>query len=222
MRGGSAARRPGGSLLETVRVRNGIAPLWRLHVARLGDACRALGIRRPGTIAAPEGGADRIVRYAVDADGVVTTERPHAELDPVRLVVAREVHVPYPFKTTERDPFERALREARGVGADDAVLLTARGMVAEAALWGLFWWEGAAGDLAAPAQSLGILRSVARARIAELAGDIADREVGAESLAGKSLFVANAARGIVEVAEWESRAVPPDARTAALAQRFWG
>jgi branched-subunit amino acid aminotransferase/4-amino-4-deoxychorismate lyase len=31
------------TLIETVRVRNGVAPLWELHLQRLVASCRALG-----------------------------------------------------------------------------------------------------------------------------------------------------------------------------------
>jgi len=42
-----------------------------------------------------------------------------------------------------------------------------------------------------------------------------------DEIRGRSLFVANAARGIVRVASLEGVAVPPDPPTEALAERFW-
>ena len=35
------------TLIETVRLRNGAAPLWYLHVRRLATSCRALGVPIP-------------------------------------------------------------------------------------------------------------------------------------------------------------------------------
>ena len=80
------------------------------------------------------------------------------------------VHRPYPHKTTERAQFDRALEEAQAAGADDAVLLTGGGHVAECAIWGLFWWED--DRLCAPALELGILPGWPGRRLEELAGAI--------------------------------------------------
>ena len=205
-------------LLETVRVRAGAAPLWSLHLARLDAASRALGISVP-RLEAPLGGDDRIVRIEVRREGTTISERPVAATGPLRLVVSDEPYAPYPFKTTERAQFDRALAGAAAAGADDGVLLAAPGFVAEAARWGIFWWQG--GRVAAPPLGLGILRSVARARIASLAGGIEELAVRPEELTGRALFLANAARGIVEVVTWNGHAVPVDAQTDALRARFW-
>ena len=37
------------TLIETVRIRNGVAPLWYLHLRRLAASCRALGVPLPPT-----------------------------------------------------------------------------------------------------------------------------------------------------------------------------
>jgi branched-subunit amino acid aminotransferase/4-amino-4-deoxychorismate lyase len=205
-------------LIETVRVRAGAAPLWSLHLARLGDACRALGIDLP-PLEAPGGGDDRIVRIEVRSGGTTVSERAVAAPDPLRLVVAGEPYAAYPLKTTDRAQFDRALAEAAVSGADDGVLLAPSGVVAEAARWGIFWWQG--GRVAAPPLALGILRSVARARIGALLGGIEELEVRPDELAGRAIFAANAARGIVEVMTWNGHAVPGDAQTDVLRARFW-
>ena len=47
-----AGRGPGGlddGLIETVRIRDGVAPLWYLHLRRLAESCRALGIPLPAS-----------------------------------------------------------------------------------------------------------------------------------------------------------------------------
>ena len=78
------------ALIETVRVRRGIAPLWYLHLRRLADSCRALGIPLPGELITPEGGADRVHRLEVGRRGLKVTERPVPPVNAgVRLVLAR-------------------------------------------------------------------------------------------------------------------------------------
>lgn len=207
------------SLIETVRIQNGVAPLWYLHLRRLATSCKALGIPLPGELLTPSGGADRIHRLEVGLRGVQLSERPVGSTAPVGLVLATETHLPYPHKTTDRDQFDRALKEARAAGVDDAVMPTAGGYVAECAVWGLFWWEE--GRLCAPALELGVLPGVARARLEELTGGLVGRRVRLEHLVGRSLFVANAARGVVPVARLEGRSVPQDPGTTRLSGSFW-
>jgi branched-subunit amino acid aminotransferase/4-amino-4-deoxychorismate lyase len=207
-------------LIETVRIRHGVAPLWYLHLRRLAASCKALGVPLPAELPTPEGGADRVQRLEIGAGGVARSERPVGSTIPVRLVVSRVVHRPYPHKTTDRAQFDEALAEARAVGADDGLLLTPGvGYVAEAAQWGLFWWEG--DRLCAPPLDLGILPGVARARLAELAGALTERRVTLAELASRPLLVANAARGVVPVGTLEGRRVPSSPSTVALAAGFW-
>ena len=205
-------------LIETVRVRGGVAPLWPLHRARLDAGAAALGLDA-GDVEAPSGGADRVVRIELRREGLTVSERPVPASEPLRLIVSREPYAPYPLKVTERGQFDRALAEAAAAGADDAVLLAEGRVVAETTRWGLYWWED--GRLCAPPLSLGVLRSVARARIAELVGPLEERQVRPEALAGRALLAANAARGIVEVVTWDGHAVPRVARSGSLAALFW-
>jgi branched-subunit amino acid aminotransferase/4-amino-4-deoxychorismate lyase len=207
------------TLIETVRIRDGAAPLWYLHLRRLASSCKALGVPLPGDLPTPSGGSDRVHRLEVGPRGVATSERALGSIQPVSLVTARVVHKPYPHKTTERARFDRALEEAKAAGADDAVLLTEGGHVAECAVWGLFWWEG--DRLCAPPLRLGILPGVARARLEELTGRIDERRVEPGALEGLSLFVANAARGVVPVVSFGGRPVPQNSGTARLSASFW-
>jgi branched-subunit amino acid aminotransferase/4-amino-4-deoxychorismate lyase len=207
------------SLIETVRIRNGVAPLWYLHLRRLAASCKALGVPLPGELLTPGGGADRIHRLEVGRRGVQLGERAVGSTAPVSLAIATVVHRPYPHKTTERAQFDRALEEAAAAGADDAILLTAGGYVAECAVWGVFWWED--GRLCAPALELGVLPGVGRARLGELVGGLVERRVRPMDLEGRSLFVANAARGVVPVARLGGRPVPQDPGTAGLSGSFW-
>jgi branched-subunit amino acid aminotransferase/4-amino-4-deoxychorismate lyase len=208
------------ALIETVRVRRGIAPLWYLHLRRLADSCRALGIPLPGELITPEGGEDRVHRLEVGRMGLKVTERPVPPVNAgVRLVLAREHHRPYPHKTTDRRQFDRALEEARARGGDDALLLTTGGYLAEAAVWAVFWWEG--DRVCAPPLGLGILPSVARARLDELTGGLEERRVGLGGIRGVPLFVGNAVRGLVEVTSLDGEKCPSHPAFAALTRRFW-
>lgn len=209
----------GGSLLETIRLRNGVAPLWHLHLRRLVTSCRALGIPFPGAFEVPTGGPDRVHRIEVGHRGMEVSQRDLGPDDPVRLFTSSVPHPRYQHKTSERAAFEKAGVEARRAGADDALLLTSGGDVAEATIWCLYWWEG--DRLAAPALELGILPGVSRARIEEVAGPLVPMRVGRGELAGRSLFLSNAVRGIVEVSTLDGVPVPRHVGTDALRARFW-
>ena len=207
-------------LIETVRIRGGVAPLWYLHLRRLAGSCKALGIPLPGELLTPGGGADRVHRIQVGPRGASVSERPVGPADPVRLVtVSGLVHRPYPHKTTDRAQFAHAMDQARTRGADDGVLLAEGGWVAEAGIWSLFWWED--GRAAAAPLALGVLPGVARARIAEQTGGVVERRVQVDQLRARSLFVANAVRGVVAVAALDGLTVPPNEATTALARAFW-
>jgi branched-subunit amino acid aminotransferase/4-amino-4-deoxychorismate lyase len=207
------------TLIETVRLRNGAAPLWYLHVRRLATSCRALGVPIPTDLITPEGGADRVHRLLVSRRGVVAGERPVGSMAAVRLITSKVIHRPYPHKLVDRERFDRALADAKAAGADDGLLLTAGGQVAETAIWGVFWWED--GKVAAPALELGVLPGVARARIAEIVGPIEERKALLDEVRGRPMFVANAARGVVPVATLDGVAVAEVPETEALAARFW-
>lgn len=207
------------ALIETVRLRDGAAPLWYLHLRRLAASCTALGIPLPGTLLTPAGGPDRVYRLEVGPRGLTTSERPVGPVRPVALAVGSGVHRPYPHKTTDRAQFDRALEEARSTGADDALMFAEGGFVAEAAIWAIFWWEGT--ELCAPTLDLGILPSVARARLEEIAGRIGERRIKMDRIRGRSLFVANAVRGVVPVSRLGGEPVPSEPETERLAGLFW-
>jgi 4-amino-4-deoxychorismate lyase len=208
------------TLIETVRVRHGIAPLWGHHLARLFDSCRAIGVPPPAKLQTPEGGADRVHRLLVSARGVQAEERPVGTAAPVRLVTSPVGHEPYPHKTTDRAQFDRAQADAESRGADDGMMLVPGGWVAESSIWGIYWWEE--GRLSGPPLELGILDSVARRRLAELVGGIAERRAAPGELTRHSVFVANAVRGVVPVRSIDGNDVVSSSETAALAGAFWG
>ena len=147
------------------------------------------------------------------------SERSTGDNRPVALVSSPIPHRPYPHKTTDREQFTATLSAARSAGADDGVMETEGGFVAECAIWGVFWWEG--DRLCGPPLELGILPGVARMRLEEVAGGIAERRVRREDLEGLSFFVANAVRGVVPVATFDRVPVPQHVGTSRLSSSFW-
>jgi branched-subunit amino acid aminotransferase/4-amino-4-deoxychorismate lyase len=216
--------RAGDGLIETMRVRGGRLPLLERHLKRLRGSLAALGRPAPpGDLAAlaraaAGSGADGVVRLEVSDGQAAVTMRDVPSVTPLAVTLATEPHAPYPHKSTERGVFDRALAEARALGADDALLVNAAGYVAEGTTWSLFWWEG--GRLCTPALDLGILPGVGRARVMELA-EVAEARVTMATFAWRSLFLVNAVRGIVPIGSLRGRDVPLDARTAELSHRFW-
>ena len=210
-------------LIETMRAREGRVPWLERHLARLRASLAALGGPEPPADLADlvrfaVGYGDRVVRLQLtDGHAELATRDVNAEQS-IRVVVAGEAHQPYPHKTTRREQFGRALANARRIGASDALLVTANGFVAEGTAWNVFWWEN--GSLSTPAADLGILPGLGRARIMELT-DVKEERVPVAALAGRSLFIANAVRGIVEIATLNGVPVPRDPRTAELSFAFW-
>jgi branched-subunit amino acid aminotransferase/4-amino-4-deoxychorismate lyase len=207
------------SLIETIRLRNGEAPLWYLHLRRLAVSCKALGVPLPGVLEVPQGGNDRVYRLEVGMRGMQVSERLAGPSTPVKLVASKVAHHSYPYKTTDRAQFDRALDAARAVGADDALLLTPGGFVAETAIWSVLWWDY--GQLCGPAFELGILPGVGRARVTELAGKVEEQRATLKDLADKPLILVNAVRGVVPVATLDGVPVPSARETEELARRFW-
>ncbi len=210
-------------VFETIRVRSGRAPFLEHHAARLEAACHALDLPVPGhplaDLVAPWlGPSDVVVRVEVAGPDVRVTSRPVPSADPLAIILATVPHTPYLHKTTSRAAFEAAQAEARAAGADDALLLTSRGLVAEGAAWSMFWWE--ADRLATPSLTLGVLPGVARARIMALVPTI-EREGRPADLAGCCVLAANAVRGIIPIRSLDGVSVPEDPRTTRLAARFW-
>ena len=207
------------SLIETVRIRNGAAPLWYLHVRRLALSCKALGIPLPGELPTPEGGPDRVYRLEVGMRGVQVSERLVGSTAPVKLLISRVAHHSYTYKTTERTQFDRALDAARAAGMDDALLLTPGGFVAETAIYSVLWWED--GTLCGPAFDLGVLPGVGRARLTELVGKVEERHSSLEELRERPLFLVNSVRGVVPIATLEGNQAVESRETDTLAARFW-
>jgi branched-chain amino acid aminotransferase len=213
----------GYGLIETMRVRDGRIPFLDRHLARLERSLSELGLPRSKQdvrkLATPFSATDDAVLRVEVLDGRASvTVRELPALEPPAVITASEPHQPYPHKTTDRDCFMDALEEAEVAEADDALLVTHEGWIAEGTVWTLFWWDG--NRLRTPALDLGILPGVARARVLELEPGVEGRHPRA-ALDGKSLFLTNAVRGVVPIASLDGVVVPADPRTAELARRFW-
>jgi branched-subunit amino acid aminotransferase/4-amino-4-deoxychorismate lyase len=214
----------GYGLIETMRVRDGSIPLLERHLARLGRSLGDLGLPKPSqdvvALVKPFAGTgEAVLRLEVRDGRASVTVREPPPLAPPAVITASEPHQPYPHKTTERDCFTDAGREAEVAEADDALLLTPEGWVAEGTVWTVFWWDKDA--LRTPALDLGILPGVARARVLELVKRVEQGRYRKQALAGQSLFLTNAVRGIVPIASLDGVPVPPDSRIAELARSFW-
>jgi branched-subunit amino acid aminotransferase/4-amino-4-deoxychorismate lyase len=214
----------GYGLIETMRVRDGRIPFLDHHLARLGRSVAELGLPGPtqdvAALVTPFAGTGNAVLRLEVLDGRASvTVRELPLLAPPAVITASEPHQSYPHKTTERDCFTDAGREAEVAEADDALLLTPEGWVAEGTVWSVFWWDSDV--LRTPALDLGILPGVGRTRVLDLVQRVEQGRYRKQALAGRSLFLTNAVRGIVPIASLDGVPVPADSRTAELARRFW-
>jgi branched-subunit amino acid aminotransferase/4-amino-4-deoxychorismate lyase len=210
-------------LIETMRVRNGRLPWLARHLARLRASVAALGLAEPredvlNLARTASGAGDRVVRLELRDRQVELSTRDLNTERAVAVVISDELHRPYPHKTTQREQFGRSLTNARRQGAHDALLVTADGYVAEGTSWNVFWWDN--GALCTPAEELGVLPGIGRSRVMELIG-VKEERVSVATLAGRSLFLTNAVRGIVEIGSLQGAPVPSDPRTAELSSAFW-
>lgn len=207
------------TLVETVRIIDGVAPLWPLHRWRLMNSSLLLGLPLP-EFEAPSGGPDRILRIEFHADGALVTERDVGNLESISLASSPAPHRGYPHKIASRAWLEAARATGRSAGADDALLFDAQGHLIEASRWSVGWWDGE--TLCFPPLRLGGLKSVSRARLTEMARNgVREAVLTRDEVAKKSFVVCNAARGVLSVAMLDGILVPENARTAALAKRFW-
>ncbi len=207
------------TLIETVRIIDGVAPLWPLHQWRLTNSALILGLPLP-EFDAPAGGADRVLRIEFTADGALVTERDVGSVEPIALATSPAPHRGYPHKTAARAWLEAARATGRATGADDALLFDAEGRLIEATRWAVGWWDGE--TLCFPPLGLGGLKSVARSRLTEMArSGVREAVLTRDELAKRSFLACNAARGVLSVGMLDGTLIAENPRTTALATRFW-
>jgi branched-subunit amino acid aminotransferase/4-amino-4-deoxychorismate lyase len=222
---GDGGRERKDGLIETMRARGGSIPWLGRHVARLRASAAVLSVAPPppdvlDLARVTAGPGDRVVRLELRDGHVELATRDVNRERGVAVVVSDEPYTPYPHKTTRREQFSRALANARRAGAHDALLVTTDGYVAEGTSWSLFWWHQGGGALYTPARELGVLPGIGRSRVMELT-EVKEARVPVSALAGRSLFLVNAVRGIAEIAWLQGEPVPSDPRTAELSASFW-
>ena len=222
-------RSPVSGLFETLRVREGRIPFLAEHLARLGAGLRRLGLDAapPGLdhrIGATTDAGESVVRVTIDAGGEKIETRAVPPERPLRVVVTGVRHQAYPVKSTDRAAFDQARAECERHGADEALLLTADGFLAEGAMSSLFFWSEEL--LCTPDLGRGILPGIGRARVVTLARSagipVAQGRFAPAALEAAAPFLVNAVRGIIAIASLEGAAVRGDPRTAALSAGFWG
>ena len=217
------------TIYETIRVRNGRLPFIDRHIERLRAGCAAVGMFPPMALGARldelglEDRPDGVLRVEWDGSTLSISERPMPSTAPVAIVTSSVTHPGYAVKTTARTAFEQAQAEARQNGADEGLLLTAGGAVAEGTLFAICWFEGTV--LRVPSLDLDILPSIGRERVIELAGQMGiDVELGCfarELLDGRPAFITTSVRGVVGVAMLDGIQVPHNPLIKQLRDTFW-
>ena len=220
----------GVGIFETMRVYRGSLPLLAGHLGRLAEGAAALGLPTPSEALAAiareraaAGAPDRILRLGWSAAGTAWSERDLGPERSRRLRTSGVTHRAYPVKSEDRLPFDRAIAEAEAADADEPLLLTADGLVAEAARFALIWLDD--GVLRYPAADLGVLPSLGLRRAQEVAGAMGiaagPARVPRAALDGQPVWLVNAARGLVPVDTLDGQPVPPSEGLAGVAARFW-
>lgn len=211
---------------ETIRVRQGQVPFLPWHLARLSEGAGRLGMTVPAgledRVREQVTGAELVLRVTL-ARGQLKVESRAVPSEPLaRVIIAAVKHAPYTVKTNHREAFELARAEAREHGAQEALLETPEGFLAEGSITAVGFW---AGDLLFPELALGILPSVGRARLEQLAHELGFgvREGRWQRIAwvGQPLLLVNSIRGVMEVETLDGQPLPRDPRTAKLLKGFW-
>jgi len=216
-------------LFETLRVRKGQIPFLREHVARFATSLAALGMAPP--VAGVEerlrrhgGHGDLVVRLTLDERGERIETRPLPAERPMRVVLSDVPHQPYPHKVTAREVFDSARERVVPNRADEVLLFTREGLLAEGSITSAFVWMDE--TLCTPPLELGILPGVGRARLIAVARargiGVREERLSRGQVAGLPLLLVNAVRGVVEAGIQGAPRPPADDRTLRLAGAFWG
>ena len=242
----------GDGLFETLRVERGAPVALRAHLDRLDQGCQTLGLPSPerrrteSAIAAAIAAAglahdNAAVRVNWSAGGggrgldrpAVLTPRLWCAATPAPAGLGAARLVTVGVRRNEGSPLSRlkslayldnvlARAEAQARGADEALMLNNRGVLACAAAANLFWIE--AGQLFTPALACGVLSGVVRAAVLSAAAAIglAAHEIQAwpEALdRADGVFLTNSLIGLRPVRRLDERTLPIPALIGELAQR---
>ena len=202
---------PGVGLVETMRAEDGRIPHLDRHGARLGASARAWGLAvdvgallaQAADAAAQAGAGVHRARLVVAADGradldvapLVSPPFATAWLDPEPLAEAGSWRCTH--KTTARAHYDRALARAAAHGADEPLLLNARGEVTEGARTNVWLREG--DRWVTPPLAAGGLGGVERAAWLEEAHAEEDVVTPQRLAAADALWLSNALRGRMRV-----------------------
>ena len=240
----------GDGLFETLLAVDGALQAWAAHIARMRRGCGVLGLEPPqeaGALAAAEAALDRAglktgraaVRLTLTAGSGRGLDRPAGaaarmlasaspaagRAEPLRLAtvaVRRNAASPVSrLKTLSYLDNVLARREARALGADEALMLNTSGEVACCAAANLFWI--ASGRLCTPAIDCGVLDGTVRAEVlAEaiaMGVEVHELQAGPEALGdAEAMFVTNSLMGVVPVAALDGRTLGGDALVGALSR----
>ena len=176
----------GDGAFETVGVWDGVPFRVEDHLARLDRSLAAIGlppapltaVRRDMARALDGQGGDGALRLFITATGtrIVALADP-----PARVSLDRLVSQPAPWirpvgtygpataKTMSYGPNMAASRAAQRAGGDDALLVSLEGLVLEGPTFAVLWVRD--GALVAPDLDLGLVDSISRRTLADVAGD---------------------------------------------------
>ncbi|HUP88609.1 MAG TPA: aminotransferase class IV [Longimicrobiales bacterium] len=132
--------------------------------------------------------------------------------------------VPAQLKALGRAYSILAHLEAEAAGADDALLLSADGFIAEGPTWNFFWRRGM--TIRTAALDLGVLEGVTRSILLSLAAErgykIEEGRWAREELDGADeAFASMTSTGVVPIRSLDGKPFPADDCSTALQQAYW-
>jgi branched-chain amino acid aminotransferase/4-amino-4-deoxychorismate lyase len=239
----------GHGLFETLLADAGGPHDWPAHLARLQRGCSVLGISPPEETACQAAVAAALrdaespsgrfaIRLSWSAGSGGRGLDPPECMEPRLVVTVAPIGPPPPslelatvsIRRNERSPTSRlktlayldnvlARREARGSGADEALVLNTRGEVACAAAGNLVWVRG--GVLFTPALNCGVLDGVMRAKVLARATEVGltveETATTRDTLLGvEGLAVTNSLIGVCPVVRLDGDPLPLSSELAAV------
>ncbi len=243
----------GECVFETLRIAGGHPAFVTAHLARLGRSAARMELDLPagweglvdcvvaGWAAAGWTGGEASLRLVCSRGGTayalvtpVPEETLRGRRDGVRAVtltlgVPAALRSTAPWllggvKSTSYAVNMAALREARRLGADEAVFVSTDGEVLEAPTATAAWVVGG-GLVTPPPDGVGILPGTTMAVVLELCAELdipaeVRRGTVAELLAADEVLVAGSVRGVAAVVELDGRRRPRGPVTARLSEAF--